>query len=402
MDEIEPNKAGELINKFKKITIKEFSDNTFLDIIDKSEHENSWSKILAFYFSPNKEHKLYELLLKSFFDSLPVENVNGFFDKDISDIISSLKSYKFHNLYNYKVKTEQVTEKDKRIDILITSDDFVIGIENKVNAPLYNDLDDYFAKVDSNCGNIKKPLLVVLSKYKQTYKLPFDSNNPLDEKRLRKEERNYPNITYEKLLKNIKKNLGNYYNFSNTKYFIFFLDFLSNIEKQLNLNNMIENYELVNFLINNNDGIKRLIRVHETINKELHNRLLKLQNTISDRNSSLLEKSWLRKIVPEDFSYKISTGNEGGISIQLKQKLIIWLPMYVDDDYKITFECNPEDSNCDPLFCQGFISHISKQNIAGTKTNSSLEQLEEIISEYFIQCVEFLNSWGNNKILKRD
>ena len=48
---IQIGEAVNLIDKFKRITIKDFSDTTFLDMIGKSTHENTWSRILAFYLS---------------------------------------------------------------------------------------------------------------------------------------------------------------------------------------------------------------------------------------------------------------------------------------------------------------------------------------------------------------
>lgn len=67
------------------------------------------------------------------------------------------------------VATECVTAKGNRIDIVVELDDLVIGIENKVNADLYNDLPDYMHLIETiagrnvgNDGAARDALLVVL------------------------------------------------------------------------------------------------------------------------------------------------------------------------------------------------------------------------------------------------
>lgn len=241
------NELVVLLHKFSRLLFKKFPDTTFLEIVDKTHLENVWSRILVFYFDPQKKHDFHVMLIKSLFDSL---------EKDVALL----------NVDSYRVRTEYPTKKGNRIDIVVESDDFVIGIENKVNATLYNDLDDYSDALDTLARG-RKTYKVVLSKYKNQVYAGFE------------------NITYEKFIAAIKVNLGYQYKYANTKYLIFFLDFIDNIEKNLNLNNMIYDKDVMNFFLTERETIQNLIDKDKTINSEFNKGLnevsLKLQGTKS-------------------------------------------------------------------------------------------------------------------------
>ena len=384
MCEIQTKEATKLIDNFKRVIVKEFSDTSFLEIIGKSYHENTWSKILAFYLSPDKEHNLFELLIKSLFDTLVEFKSDNDIESDETGMYKFIKEYNFNNLKNYEVKNEQTTLTGNRIDILISSNDFVIGIENKINAPLNNDLDDYYNTIKSLSTAGKKSILIALSKNKLEQNITVKKNDHFF-------------ITYEKLLEKIKTNLGAYFNFSNTKYFVFFLDFLYNIDKHLNFNKMIDNNpELVKFIVDNKEDVRKLVEAHYKINYELNK---KLSDVIQEIKNNSLSKLWQDiKLLPS-FHYAVTMGGEVEINISYNQKSIIWMPIAVED-YAISIEYNPNSDNCEEFFVKEFTQFMTEQKLRSPKIDSNTDEVKEIILEVFKKSIEFLKSWAEKKILK--
>ena len=204
-------------------------------------------------------------------------------------------------------------------------------------------------------------------------------------------------ITYEKLLEKIKTNLGAYFNFSNTKYFVFFLDFLYNIDKHLNFNKMIDNNpELVKFIVDNKEDVRKLVEAHYKINYELNK---KLSDVIQEIKNNSLSKLWQDiKLLPS-FHYAVTMGGEVEINISYNQKSIIWMPIAVED-YAISIEYNPNSDNCEEFFVKEFTQFMTEQKLRSPKIDSNTDEVKEIILEVFKKSIEFLKSWAEKKILK--
>lgn len=244
-----------LIDDFDELKIKERNGLTFLEIARCPHLENVWSNILAFYLNPNNEHNLHELLLKSIFQSI---------DKNVS----------LTNLKGISVRTEYPTKKGNRIDIIVIAENFVLGIENKVGACLYNDLADYSTTIEELAQIQSLPTYkIVLSKYRNNTKNGFI------------------NLIYTDLIKIVRQNIGSYSDYSDTKYLIFLLDFLKNIENNINSNSMEANLEVINFLQKNVDKVNKLLEYHNKFNSEFVRKLDNIDNNINrDEIKSHLKK----------------------------------------------------------------------------------------------------------------
>lgn len=236
-----------LVDDFWELRIKERSGATFLEIARCPHLENVWTNILAFYLNPNNEHNLFDLLLKAIF-------------------LTANTTVKLVNLKSIQVKTQFPTESGY-IDIVVIADNFILGIENKVEANLYNDLADYSKTIDSLAKSQSLPTYkIVLSKYR---------NSVTD---------GFINIIYPDLIRTIKQNIGDFTDFSDTKYLVFLLDFLKNIENNINSQNMDNNLEVINFFHTNIDKVNKLIEYHEKLNADLINKLNNIDRYL-DRGS---------------------------------------------------------------------------------------------------------------------
>jgi hypothetical protein len=101
-------------------------------------------------------------------------------------------------------------------------------------------LEDYAEEIKTQAGE-KKCFKIVLSKYP-----------------LRDLKGGFVNILYADLLTAVKRRLGDYAVYADTRYLIFFNDFLNTIENNLKINMMTNNPELMDFIRKNEGKIARL------------------------------------------------------------------------------------------------------------------------------------------------
>lgn len=102
---------------------------TFMEQMKVHKRETAFAAILAYYFKPHEDHGLNDLFLKALFNK-----------------INSGNNFEWNN-EKVSVKLEVPTQKG-RIDILISSNKFVICIEFKINHELNNPLGDYVQYVN--------------------------------------------------------------------------------------------------------------------------------------------------------------------------------------------------------------------------------------------------------------
>ena len=106
---------------------------TFMQIAGCERKEFAASNILSFLFDAKKPHGLGNILTRALYDLSKEKEIEG--EALVHPIDESTEIMAVH--------TEYSTKNNKRIDILIETDSHVICIENKIFAPLYNDLKEY-------------------------------------------------------------------------------------------------------------------------------------------------------------------------------------------------------------------------------------------------------------------
>jgi len=120
-------------------------EKTFFSIIENriGDLEIPTTKLLQFFMDPKGEHDLGSLFLRAFFACL--------LEKDCGDIACD----------DAKVEDNR-TDDGKLPDLVISAPGWVLTIENKIKAPLYNELDLYAKHADSRFPK-KKPFFAILS-----------------------------------------------------------------------------------------------------------------------------------------------------------------------------------------------------------------------------------------------
>jgi hypothetical protein len=245
-----PTKYTKLLLEFKSLPRIE-KKRTFMEIAGYTYYENMCSNILQFFLEPSNEHGLKDLMLISLIRTVePNFPLSTYFGE-------------------VKITREHVTKAQNRLDLLIQTEDYIIGIENKIFHHLHNDLSDYKDLVDSYCGSSKRAIYLVLSLNKLT--------KPEDTKKV--EENEFINITYDDIFKNIREVIGRYLNSSNTIYTNYLIDFMKTIE---NLNpKTMENKEAWTFFKNYTQDINHLAESFDQYKKYLYGKLGKLKEQMT-------------------------------------------------------------------------------------------------------------------------
>lgn len=235
---------------------------TFMEISGYPHYENVSSNILKFYLDPNNEHGLKDLVLNSLVHTV---------DKD----------FKFDTEFEkIEILREMGTNNGNRLDLLIRTEKFVVGIENKIFHYLHNDLEDYKNTVKSYCYDSQKPICMVLSLSKLT--------NPNDLEKIKNNE--FINITYEQIFHNIKENIGNYLNNNNFNYVNYLTDFIKSIE---NLTpKTMENKTLWTFFKNNSEAIQELTESFTEYRTSLNQKVYQLQ-TVIPQSVLTVDRQWI-------------------------------------------------------------------------------------------------------------
>src|SRR5215213_2909494 len=117
-----PNDYEQLMEAFRALPMSVARPRTFMEITRYPHYENVCSNVLAFFMDPAESHGFGPLML---------------------DALASAGNIAAEEVWsNVFVEREVITLAGNRIDILITSDDRAILIENKIHASVNNPFDD--------------------------------------------------------------------------------------------------------------------------------------------------------------------------------------------------------------------------------------------------------------------
>jgi len=261
------NEFETLLQDFEKIPkIKEVVP-TIMEIAGFPHYENVCSNILAYYFETKNPHGMKNLLLKSLLECL---------DSDLSERF----------IETSVVRREEPTSNKKRIDIIIEADDFVIAIENKIYAGMYNDLEEYSRHIDERYVSKIKKMKIVLS-----MKREFNYEHPSG----------FLNVTYDEFINRIKLNFGEYILLSDSKSTIFLFDFLLTI---LNLSKTeTMNQAVLDFFNQNRQSIESLIEEKNNLQSHLANKVNQLKSLVPPQALNVTQWVYRKYDLVHDFDF---------------------------------------------------------------------------------------------------
>jgi hypothetical protein len=268
---------------------------TYLELCKypKRRFEEICSRLLEFYLAPNKEHGFRRLFLDSLFEMLEIKGIE----------------YKENDI---KTDIEVPTPGGKRLDILVEGKSFAIGIENKIEAGVYNPFGEYAKLLEKKEKEGKTTtVLMVLS----LQRLTEDEKEKIKEKIKEKVKKcKFECYTYEKYFGIIKRNIGNYMNQGNLKYLAFIMDFIQTLENKRGGNVMYD--EMKAFFKANAKKLDELQTDYQEYKderwQEIENQLWELKDEIAGLNEHAGkpsdEESWR---IPYDENVLIYSGHSG-------------------------------------------------------------------------------------------
>ncbi len=243
-----------LLAKSKKLPPSQMQEQTFMEIAGYPNYENVCSNILQFYFQPTNEHGFGTLLLDTLATLIKEELVIG------GQVID--------------VRREEITDNNNRIDLVIESDDYVLGIENKIFAPLDNPLCDYAKHLEYLSKGHKKVYKVLLS-------LRPQPSSAL---------KCFCPITYEAFFQKLIEDTGSYFLTAREPYVTFLRDFIQTIQN-LQRSTAMDQERLAYFKDNQEDIAKLLAEV-EKLREDMLGKVKQLKAVTTDLSKSIdLDKS---------------------------------------------------------------------------------------------------------------
>jgi hypothetical protein len=250
-----------LLAEFRKLPSAVSRPPTFMEVAGYPHYENVCSNILAFFFDPNNPHGFGSLLLEALAEA------------------ASINSSTDGAYANVSVEREVSTDARNRIDILIESDTFHIGIENKIFHPATNPFADYAAFIEHHNVNDK-----TICKFLLTLE---PSNAGM--------EYGFLNLTYPQFIDAIRQRIGRGAAYADTRYLVLLLDFLNTFENILNGTHM--ELQFVEFLAKSNDDVVALLKEVGRFRGELRTKVRELGALINLGGRSNI-RQWLFRDLP--------------------------------------------------------------------------------------------------------
>ena len=250
-----------LLHDFEVLPNMLKSESIF-DIAGYPHYENVCSNILVFYLNPNNEHGLGNLLFSS-----------------LMSLASDNETYQS----NFQISREVSTNKGGRLDIVIETDNQIVGIENKIFHHLNNDLADYSHSINewARSGQLDQ-VKIILSRKKEEESFGFIS------------------ITYEQYWSKIKEELGKYVSTSSQKWLLYLVDFMSSIEKLSG-----ENMELSGsdqFFIENEDRVNALLNARNNFISKLNNKVKGLLEIVEKPDECVKQWIYAKSCLVHDYN----------------------------------------------------------------------------------------------------
>ncbi len=236
---------------------------TFMEVAGIEHREVTISKILAFLLGGEEGHGLGDLWIRSLMAAAAESDAR--FDPDALQLSP--------NSCSTEVVTANV-KRNLRIDVVVESPDFVVGIENKIGASLYNDLEAYAGQVRDMAGD-RMPLLLTLTLH--------DEAAATSEWAVTCDEAGVAltNVTYESLFAHVKEGIGDAMLSADQEWLGYMRDFMRTIEN-LGETSMQFDTELFAFMSENSPEIELLKRKMEEVASATKAQGVRLQAAISE------------------------------------------------------------------------------------------------------------------------
>ena len=264
MDRDEIRRLRKLLLRFQRANLnKPKRRPTFMEVAGIERREVTISRILAFFLNSEAEHHMGDLWLNSL--------LSAAYDLDERFNPGSLQTSPASCCI--EVVTSNY-ERNLRIDIVVETPDLVLGIENKIDANLYNNLAEYAGHIRDMAGD-RAPLLITLTLHDEASATAewVDKCDALDVA--------LANVTYASLFEHVKAGIGEAMLSADQEWLGYMRDFMRTIEN-LREPEMQFDTELFAFMSENGPEIELLKRKMEEVATATKAQGVRLQAAIAD------------------------------------------------------------------------------------------------------------------------
>jgi hypothetical protein len=208
-----------LVNAFKQLPqVKR--ETTLFDIGSRGHFENPMTEILSFFCNTTEVHGMNELVISSIVCLIRQNS-----------IYNDLQNGQTHG----SPQREVTTKNNKRIDLLLSSDEWIIAIESKVNHQQINPFDEYEAYVDNIIKSkkaVNKDNDLTDETEKQAVFVILSPDGKVDNARL---HNRWCGISFQQLVNEIKIRLQqHFFDAPFNKWSLVLKDFLLHLENLVN------------------------------------------------------------------------------------------------------------------------------------------------------------------------
>ncbi len=219
-----------------------------MEIAGYPHFENVCSNILSFYLQPINEHG---------FGTLFLDVLATFIDEEILIAGQSVE-----------VRREELTGRGNRIDLVIESENYVFGIENKIYAPENNPFWDYSEHLDS-LSNGRQVCKVLLSLHSVQPSPGLDGFKP---------------IYYEDFFQKVVTNIGSYFLTAHEPHRTFLRDFIQTMQNLQKITTM--DRQRLEYFRDNHQNIAALLNEVEELRKDMRTKTQQLKEIVAVKDIS--------------------------------------------------------------------------------------------------------------------
>ena len=251
--------AERLVKAFREVALHEPDHPTIMELSGYPHWETVCSNLLAFFFDPSSPHGLKSLCLDALLDAAALDGEH-------------------QPLSNVVIEREAGTNTGKKLDLLVTSDNHVIAIENKIFAPLANPLADYAALAASKTNKGQRTVIKVL------LAIFPPSADP---------SHGFIRISYEHFFHILRGRLKQQSEYADPRYYLYLEDFMKTVENLKRGTRM--DAGLLEFLREHSKDVTKLLDAVKMCKGELRQKSMNLQCLIDVSNQDSVKQFFYRE-----------------------------------------------------------------------------------------------------------
>ena len=232
-----------LLDAFNELPPTPQRDPTTLELSGYPHLENVYSNILAFFLDPEREHGFGPLFLESLL------SVAGYEARQDGGEV--------------EVNREEITGTRKRIDLVISTDTLIVGIENKIYHPVHNDLEDYGRHLAEKANG------------RRVCKILLELNSPNKKQKLY----GFKPITYQAYFDEILRRIGYTLVASRDRYLRFLLEVIETVNHLTEGSAMKP--EMLDFFKDNEEGVLSLSQEINNLKDDMRAQVKELREILN-------------------------------------------------------------------------------------------------------------------------